>query len=171
MAIDLFEIDKAGNHVLERNYSIIVVLNQKDVYGFCIPQYTQDILIGEFNKELLNIKSRRRFKIRFHTSIIILLLKESIKRRKKLNPKIEICNDIDGHLHEIKDMIFKNLIKDIPNLKKENIVRQKFLKESLVDQAARHFYKKDKNKLRNYNICDLKLEDLRKLIKKSGNQG
>lgn len=171
MAINLFEIDKAGNHVLERNYSIAVVLNQEEVYGFCVPQQIQDILINNFRKGLFKIKNRKRFKIRFHTSIIILLLKQAIKRRKILNPKIEICNDIDGHLHEIKDMIFKNLVKEIPNLKKENIVRQKFLKESLVDQAAKHFHKRNRNKLKDYNVCELKLDDLKELIKKSGNQG
>ena len=171
MTIDLVEIDKAGNHVLERNYSIAVVLNQEDVYGFCVPQHVQDALLSDFNKGLLNIKYRKRFKIRFHTSIIILIFKEVIKRRKKLNPKIEICNDIDGHLHEIKDMIFKNLIREIPNLKKENIVRQKFPKESLVDQAAKHFHKGAKNKLKEYNVYNLKLEDLKELIKKCGNQG
>ena len=119
----------------------------------------------------MNIDDRRRFKIRFHTSVIILLLKEAMKKGKESRFKIEICNDIDGHLHEIKDMILKNLVRQIPNLKKEDIVRQKFSKESLVDQAARHFRKNEKSKLKHYNICHLKLEDLRELIKKSGNQG
>ena len=68
-------------------------------------------------------------------------------------------------------MIIKNIIRQISSLKKENIVRAKFPKEALVNVAAKAFYKKEKDKLKNYHICNLELEDLRELIKKSGNQG
>jgi hypothetical protein len=171
MVFYLFEVDKAGDDVLNRDYSMVVVVNQKEVYGFRAPQAIQKALKEEFNKKLLNINRQKRFKIRFHTSIIILLLREAIKRKKIENSRIEICNDIDGHIHEIKDMIFKNISKDLPSLKKENIISAKFPKLALVNVSAKSFYKKDKEKLKDYNISNFKLKDLRELIKKSGNQG
>ena len=110
MAIDLFQADKAGDDPLTKDYSIAVILNKENVYGYRVLQKTQDVLISEFKQGLLNIDKRLRFKLRFHTSIIILILKKIMENNSKANRcQIEICNDYDSHFHEIKDMIFKNL--------------------------------------------------------------
>lgn len=167
MAIGLFEIDKAGDDTLTKNYSVVSILNRERIYGFRIPQKMQKILKNEFDRGILGIEKRFRFVLRFHIAIIILLIRETIKENKELSKyKIEICNDYDGHFHEIKDMVFKNLRKDVFELKKEDIVPVRFERESLVNKAAHKFYKKEENKLENCKICDLKLEDLRKLIEK-----
>ncbi len=172
MVNDLFQADKAGDDTLTKDYSIAVVLNKEKVYGYRVLQKTQDTLINEFKRGLLGVDKRLRFKLRFHTSIIILILKQiSIKNNKSNQCQIEICNDYDSHFHEIKDMILKNLKRDIPNLKKEGIVMQKFPKDSLVNKAAHNLYKKNNEELKDYNLCNLGINDLRELIKKSGNQG
>ena len=172
MAIDLFEIDVAGNDALNKNFSVVVVLNQKEVYGFRVPVKILDQLTTEFNKGLLNLKNKLMFKIRLHQTILILLLQMAIKRRRKTNKcKLEICNDMDGHFHNIKYRIFEKLKGKMPTLEKDNIVMQKFLKESLVNQAAHNFYINNKKKLKEYNVCNFSIDDLRELIKKRGNQG
>jgi hypothetical protein len=79
---------------------------------------------------------------------------------------IALCNDIDGHFHEIKDMIFKHFTKLIPSLKSEDIVLTKFQKPSLIDNAGTAFRNKDKEKLKEYNQIKLDEKDLIKLIKK-----
>lgn len=168
----LIQIDKAGDDILTKNYSISIVLNKEKVYGFKLNQFIQDRLLYEFKTGSLKIKSRLRFKLRFHTSVIILILKAIFKENANLGDiKIEICNDHDKHFHEIKDMIFRNLNRNMPDLKRENIVLQKFHKESLVNQSAHDIFKNNKERIKNYNFYNLKLENLRRLIIKSGNQG
>jgi len=79
---------------------------------------------------------------------------------------IELCNDIDGHFHEIQDMILKNILKLIPSLKLEDIVQTRFQKPSLIDCAGKDFRKNHKEKLKTYTIVKLRLEELIKIIKK-----
>jgi hypothetical protein len=42
--ITLFQIDKSGNDIFERDYSIVLVLDKKEVYGINIPQSIKDNL-------------------------------------------------------------------------------------------------------------------------------
>ena len=167
MALGLFEIDKAGDDTLTKNYSVAIVFNREKVYGFRVPKKIQEDLKNKFDKGELNIQGRFRFILRFHISIIILLIKEIIKENKGLERyKIEICNDYDRHFHEIKDMVFKNLNQEMKNLKKEDITSARFEKSSLVNQAAHKFFKREEKESKNYKFCNLTLEDLIKLIKK-----
>ncbi len=173
MAIDLFEIDKSGYDVMERDYAIVVVKNNKLVYGYKINQKCRDDLVRELNQGHLGINDtkgkidRLRFKIRLHTAIIILLMKEAVKKREILNDcKILICNDIDGHFQEIKEMLFYHIKVDIPNLEKINIIKSKFPKESLVNVSAKAFRERDTSKTNNYIECSFKFEDLKNIIKK-----
>ena len=170
---NLFQIDKSGNDVLEKDYSMILVLNKKEVYGINIPQSIKDKLVYLFRKGDLNInhhsdkQKKNRFKIRFHTAVIIILINQAIRDLGYAEEiSIELCNDIDGHFHEIKDMIFKHFIKLIPSLKPEDIVLTKFHKPSMIDDAGVAFRTKNKEKLKEYVSVKLDLEELIKIIKK-----
>lgn len=169
MGVDVFEVDKSGDDVLTINYSIVLIKNDKIPYGYRIPSSIQKELINDFKEGLLGIKNKINFKVRFHTKIIILLLKEAIKGRKPNNPcKILICNDLDGHFHEIRDMIVKNLKNQMPNLKKENITQAYFNKDSLINKVAKALNNRNNKILQKYNVikCDFKLNILRDIIKK-----
>ena len=121
--INLFQVDKSGSDIFEKDYSIVVVLDKKEVYGVNIPQSIKDNLIYLFRQGELNInqhsnkKNKNRFRIRFHTAVIIQLIEKAIFDLGSAEDiVVQICNDIDGHFHEIKDMIFKHISKLIPSL-------------------------------------------------------
>lgn len=171
--ITLFQIDKSGNDIYEKDYSLILLLNKKEVYGVNIPQKIKDHLISMLRKDQLNINAstdkakRKRLKIRLHTAVIIILIERAIKDPGLFDDiNIELCNDIDGHFHEIKDMIFKHFVKIIPKLKPEDIVLTKFQKPSLIDEAGKAFRNNDRNKINQYNQVNLNLNELIKIIKK-----
>ena len=118
MAIHLFQVDKAGDDPLTKNYSISIVLNKEKAFGYRVPQKIQDNLINGFKKGDLGIKTKLRFKLRFHTSIIILIIKDIVSKFKDSERyQIELCNDYDGHLHEIKEMLFNHLKRFMKNLR------------------------------------------------------
>ena len=48
--ITLFQIDKSGNEIFEKDYSLVLVLNKTDVYGINIPQSIKDNLNHLFKK-------------------------------------------------------------------------------------------------------------------------
>jgi len=170
--ITLFQIDKSGNEIFEKDYSIAVIVNRNEVYGINLVQNIKDSLLGLLYSGQLETKSetkkidKTRFRIRVHTSVIILLLKkimESNKNIKEIN--IQICNDIDGHFHEIREMIFAHLSKINSFLKKEDIVQTKFPKTSLVVLAAKNI-RKHSQEIKNYNLIKLTLEELIQIIKR-----
>lgn len=171
--ITLFQIDKSGNDVFEKDYSLVLVLNKTEVYGINIPQSIKDNLNYLFKKGELNInhksekQKKNRFRIRFHTAIIILLIKQAIRDLGNVDEvSIALCNDIDGHFHEIKDMVFKHFTKLIPSLKPEDIVLTRFQKPSLIDNAGRAFRNKDKEKLKEYTQIKLDENELVNIIRK-----
>lgn len=171
--INLFQIDKSGNDIFEKDYSIALVKDKMDVYGININQELKDKLVHLFRQHDFNIKStspkkqKLRFKIRFHTAIIILLIEKAIKDEGRADDiNIQICNDIDGHFHEIRDMIYGHLSKLVPSLQKEDIVQTKFQKTSLVNIAARNLREKNNKETINYIILKVDIERLIKLIKK-----
>jgi hypothetical protein len=171
--ITLFQIDKSGGDIFEKDYSIVLVLNKEDVYGVNIPKKIKDPLVNLFKKGELNInrhsekKKKNRFRLRFHTAIVIKLIEKTIYDLGAIEEvDFQICNDFDGHFHEIRDMIFKHISKLIPDLKPEDIVQTKFPKPSLIDDAGKIFRNNDKDKLREFNIVKLNLEKLIKIIKK-----
>ncbi len=173
MAITLFQIDKSGSDLFEKDYSVILVVNKKEIYGINIPQKLKDDVISNFKRGKLNIfgptekAKKNRFRIRFHTAVIIQLINKAIKDLGYVDEVvIELCNDIDGHFHEIKYMLFNHFIKLIPSFKLEDIVRTKFEKPSLIDEAGKAFRNNDKNNLKDYIQTNLKTEELINLIKK-----
>lgn len=170
--ITLFQIDKSGNEVFEKDYSIAIVVDRKHIYGFNMPQNIKDSLLNLFYSGQLEIKAKNkkinktRFRIRAHTSIIVLLLKKIISQNKNINEAcIQICNDIDGHFHEIREMIFAHISKLIPSLKKEDIIQARFSKTSSVDLAARNLRAHDKA-ANEYGIIKLSLKELTEIIKR-----
>jgi len=173
MAVTLFQVDKSGSDVFEKDYSLVLVLNKKDVYGVNIPQNIKDGLVYLFKSGGLNInhhsgkQKKNRFRIRFHTSVIIKLIEKAIYDLGFVDSiSIELCNDIDGHFNEIKDMIFKNISKLVPSLKLEDIVQTKFQKPSMIDDAGRSFRNKDKERLRDCTKINLNLDELIRIVKK-----
>lgn len=171
--INLFQIDKSGGDIFEKDYSIVLILNKKKIYGVNIPKSIKDELINLFKKGKLNIDhcsartKRNRFRLRFHTAIVVKLIENSIKGLKKTDEaNIQICNDFDGHFHEIKDMVFKHISKRISKLKPEDIVQTKFQKPSLIDDVGKHFRNNEKDKLKNYNQIKLDINELIKMIKR-----
>jgi hypothetical protein len=171
--INLFQIDKSGGDIFEKDYSIVLLLDKKEVYGINIPKVIKDELVNLFRKGELNIngysekKKKNRFRLRFHTAVIIKLIERVIYDLGSVEEvDIQICNDFDGHFHEIKDMIFKHISKLIPSLKLEDIVQNKFQKPSTIDEAGKAFNDRDKSKLNQYNNIKLDINELIKIIKK-----
>ena len=171
--ISIFQIDKSGNEIFEKDYSIALVKDREKVYGINIPQSAKDRVSHLFNSGELNIestsdkKAKSRLRIRFHTAIIILLIRKAIKDEGYVEDvNIQICNDIDGHFHEIRDMIFTNLSKLIPTLEKEDIVQTQFPKTSLVDISAKNLRERNSKETKNYFLLSINLEELTNLIKK-----
>lgn len=79
---------------------------------------------------------------------------------------IQLCNDIDGHFHEIRDMIYKRLSKILPLFKKEDIIQAKFPKTSLVDISCRNLREKNTKETIKYHLLKINEEELIKIIKK-----
>jgi hypothetical protein len=175
--ITLFQIDKSGSYIFEKDYSVVLVLNKERIYGVNIPKKIKDELVHLFKKGELNInhhskkKKKNRFMLRFHTVVVIKLIEKAIRDLGYVEEvNFQICNDFDGHFHEIQDMVFKNLSKLIPSLKLEDIVQTKFKKPSLIDNVGKDFRNNDRYndryKLKDYNIVKLNLEELIKMIRK-----
>jgi hypothetical protein len=171
--VNIFQIDKSGRDLFEKDYSIVLILNKEKVYGVNISQEIKDKLLSQFRSGKLNLdghsekKRKNRFRLRFHTSIVIKLLEKAMcdfKIEKNFN--IQICNDFDGHFHEIKDMIFKNISKKYSSLKMEDILQVKFQKPSTIDDAGKAFRNKDKKRLSNYKSINLNEEELIRIIKR-----
>jgi hypothetical protein len=164
--ITVFQIDKSGNDIFEKDYSISLLKNNEEVYGINIPQKIKDKIIYLFNNNSLNITGKLRLKIRFHTAIIILLLNKAIRDEGFIEEiNIQVCNDIDGHFNEIKDMIYDNLSKLISTIKRENIVQTKFSRYSLVNTATRNIREKN-NKSKDYLLLKINEEELVKIVQK-----
>ena len=171
--ITLFQIDKSGGDIFEKDYSIVLVLNKQEVYGVNIPKKIKYELVYMFKKGQLNInnhskkKRKNRFRLRFHTAITIKLIEKALYDLGSIEEvNFQICNDFDGHFHEMKDMVFKNMSNLIPSLKPEDIVQTKFQKPSLIDNAGKTFRNNDKMKLKDYNTVKLNIDELIKIIKK-----
>lgn len=170
--ITLFQIDKSGRDIFEKDYSIVLVVNKKEIYGCNISQSIKDTIMHQFKLGKLWKLSKNeridkmRLRIRFHTVTAILLMNKAIKDLGFVdNLSIEICNDFDGHFHEIREMIYKNLAKLIPALSQEDIVQTKFQKPSLIDGAARNIRAKDKIS-KDYNLPELNIDEVIKMVRK-----
>lgn len=169
----IFQIDKSGSDIFEKDYSIVLVVNKKYFYGVNISQSIKDNLVNSFKSGKLNInhhsdkKRKNRFRLRFHTAIVIKLIEKAIYDFGTVEEvNFQICNDFDGHFHEIKDMLFKHISKIIPNLTPEDFIQTKFSKPSIIDNLGKAFREKNNQILKDCNILNLKLEDLIKIIKR-----
>ncbi len=168
--VNLIQIDKSGREIFEKDYSIVVLVNHEDIYGVNIPQKIKDLVLKKYRTNILGNfgiskkKSKMRLRIKFHTTIIILILKEIIKEYNK-NLNIQRCNDFDGHFHEIKYMIYSNLSKTLKDLKSEHIVQSKFQKPSVIDNAGKNIRNKNYES-RKYHLIKLKKEEVLEIIKK-----
>jgi len=171
--VTIFQIDKSGSDIFEKDYSIVLVVDKKYFYGVNIPEVIKDNLVNLFKKGELNInsysdkKKKNRFRLRFHTAVAIKLVEKAIyDLGSGEDVNFQICNDFDGHFHEIKDMIFKHISKLVPSLNSEDIVQTKFQKPSLIDEIGKAFREKDTQILKGCNVLKLNLEDLIKIIKR-----
>jgi len=167
MKITLIQIDKSGSDILDKDYSIVLIKNKKEVYGVNIPQKVKDSLLHSFNAGELNIdsksyrKNKLRFRLRFHTAVVIELIK---KAAKNIEVTIQICNDFDSHFHEIKNMIYDHISKINNKLKAEDILLTKFSKPSFIDTAGKDI--RDKVYKKDYTIIKLDIDTLKKVIRK-----
>ena len=171
--ITLFQLDKSGSDLFEKDYSIVLVLNKKEVYGINISQKIKDDVVACLRRGDLKIDAptekakKNRLRIRFHTAVLIKLVEKAIYDLRAVDSvNIEICNDIDGHFHEIKYMLFNHFRNLIHSLKLEDIVLAKFEKPSLIDNAGKAFRNRDKSLLEDYKELKLTSEELIKLIRK-----
>ena len=171
--VTLIQVDKSGSDIFEKDYSIVVVVDKKYVYGVNISQQIKDGLMHSFKKGELRIndssekRRKNRFRLRFHTAVVIKIIEKAIFDQGQINEvSFEICNDFPGHFHEIKDMVFKHTSRIIPGLQPEDIVSVRFQKPSLIDTAGAAFRNKDRELLREYNAIHLNLDELLKVIKK-----
>jgi len=173
MSITLFQTDKSGGDIFDKDYSVVLVLDKEKVYGVNIPKKVKDRMVHLFKIDELNInhsskkKKKNRFRLRFHTAVVIKLMERALYDLGLVEEvNVQICNDFDGHFHEIKDMVFKNISRLVPSLKPEDIVQTKFQKPSLIDDSGKVFRNKDKEKLKGYNKINLNLDELIKIVKK-----
>lgn len=166
--ITLFQIDKSGRDIFEKDYSVCLIVNKNEAYGINVEQRIKEIIIKDFkNNQLWQLedknKDRTRLRVRFHSSIIILLIKEAIKTKKDIkNPIIEICNDFDGHFHEIKEMVFHHISPRLNTLRKEDIIQTKFQKPSKIDEIAKALSKKQFKGVTILKINEREIKDLMK---------
>lgn len=169
------KIDKSGRDIFEKDYSIAIVKDGEEVYGVNIPQDIKDKVSHEFNRGSLWKREERmsernnilRLKIRFHTFVIYLLIKKvlfDMGNADKLS--LLVCNDFDGHFHEIKETLFNHLSKLIPSFKKEDIILARFPKPNLLDTAAKNIRANNKKETLLYHLVKLNEEELINLIKK-----
>jgi len=65
--VTLIRIDKSGGDIFEKDYSIVLTLNKKEVYGVNIPKKIKDSLVFDFKQGNLNINhtSNKKKKNRF----------------------------------------------------------------------------------------------------------
>ena len=171
--ITLIQVDKSGSDLFEKDYSIVIIVNKKQVYGVNIPQELKDRLLFHYKKGDLKITStteknaKNRLRIRFHTATIILLIKKALYDLGNAEDiSLEVCNDFDGHFHEVGDMLFTQLQRLVSTIQREDIVSSKFKKPSLIDEVGKAFRSKDKDKLKDYMQVKLDFDELYNLIKK-----
>lgn len=171
--ITLLQIDKSGGDLFDKNYSIVLIKDKKEAFGINIPEKTKNEILDFYRQGSLNIEAnseknkKNRLRLRFHTAIVIKLIEAALRDIKEIDEvNFQICNDFDGHFHEIKDMIFKNINRFIKKLKPEDILQTKFQKPSFIDSVGRDFRESNKINLRNYTIVNIKIEELVKIIKK-----
>ena len=169
MVLTLIQVDKSGSDILDKDYSIVLIKDKKEVYGVNIPQKVKDLLLHSFNSGELNIdskslrKNKLRFKLRFHTSVVIELIKEAIKKDRLSDITIQICNDFDNHFHEIKNMIYSHISRMNNKLRMEDILLTKFQKPSFIDSVGKRFRS---NNYKDYNVLKLDIEKLKEMIRK-----
>jgi hypothetical protein len=171
--IVLMQIDKSGGDIFEKDYSVVLVLNKKEIYGINIPKSIKDSLVSLFKRRKLKINNKsekqrkKRFRLRFHTAIVIKLIEKAVYDLGFVDEmSIQICNDFDGHFHEIQDMVFKNIVDLIPSIKIEDIVQTKFQKPSLIDDSGKALRSNDKEKIKGFHILKLNLDELIQIIRK-----
>jgi hypothetical protein len=47
--VELLQINKSGRDISEKDYSIVLIINKKEVYGINIPQDIKDKILYEYN--------------------------------------------------------------------------------------------------------------------------
>ncbi len=169
-----FKIDKSGRDIFEKDYSIVVIRDGEEVYGINIPQKIKDKVMHEFiqgnlgkRDNLSDQTNKMRLRIRFHTSVILLLLKKALFDLGSIDKvTILICNDFDGHFHEMKEMMYTYLFRLIPSLEKDNIILAKFPKPNFVDKCARDIRNKNRKETDLYNLIKINEQELITLIKR-----
>ncbi len=171
--LTLIQIDKSGSDLFEKDYSVVITVNKKEVYGVNIPQELKDKIIHNFKQGSLRIKgtsdktTKNRLRMRFHTAVIILLIKKALYDLGDIGDiSLEVCNDFDGHFHELGDMLFTQLQRLVPTILREDIVLARFQKPSLIDNAGKAFRLKDKEKLRDFTQVKIEFDEIYRLIKK-----
>lgn len=143
----IIQIDKSGVDITEDNYSVAVLVDKKYKFGCNIDTKLKQKIIIDYDSGKLGLygksakKAKKQFRIRFHTTIVILTLQNALQKIPKNSQiHIEMCNDYDGHFHEIKNMIFDHISRT-HNLTEESIVQTKFDKPSKVDQLGQDLRK------------------------------
>lgn len=169
--ITLLQIDKSGRDIFDKDYSIVIIVDKREIYGINIPQEMKDRVLHDFREGIFwkiqnEKRDKMRLRIRFHTAVIILLIRKILDDNKNIQRlALEVCNDFDAHFHEIKDMIFRNIFRIFPSFRIEDIVQTKFNKPSLIDEVAKSLRER---KTLKHIVINLKINyaDLLKIIKK-----
>lgn len=160
-----FEIDVSGSDVFDRDFSIALIYNNYEKYGFKFKKHLQDTLIHNYKQGEYCINNKKSLKPRVYSSILILLLK-SVAREQKLDKeyKFYICDDLYGHFNQICDLLVTHLQKEFPKLsKKKHISKCKHPEDSLIQKTAYDIYK---GRLEGITIHDFKLEEIANILSK-----
>ncbi|MFT4343351.1 MAG: hypothetical protein ACMXYE_01240 [Candidatus Woesearchaeota archaeon] len=101
--MDNYKIDVTGDDILSKNAGIVIVYNNKFVYGFKFNSHLQNTIRNNFQKNLYCFSNKKILKPRIYCAVVTLILKK-IQIDHYTDPtsfQLNICNDFDGHSNDI----------------------------------------------------------------------
>lgn len=165
--MDLYKIDVTGDDIFNKGYGIIVLYNNKQVYGYKFSSEMQSEIRNNFKGGCYGFSNSKIIKPRVYCAVLSLILKQVSEENQTHDEEFDLhlCNDFDGHQHDIiqflKD-ITKNMLifKDIST---DNYHFTKHPKKSKIQKFSLQLSKGDWTEINKVKIDE---RELHKLIAK-----
>lgn len=161
---DKIDIDVSGKDILNRNFSICIVLNDKYKYGYRFEHNTQEVLKFGYKSgkyRLKVVRGSKNLKVRLYSAVVSLLLNELCLRVKvNKNYEIFLCNDLDGYFNAIRQFLRDNTtFKDVIDY----IYLTRHPKDSVIQKTVKALSKGIKDDI---ILPNIKITDIENLISK-----